>query len=126
MTQHYQAIPIGYGIRQGDIYVISINETGKTTIGNTVVDVEDYTVPNTNGKLVPMGTSKGASHKVNPSSTLLVFNNRYANRNLVGPIIQAKESFYITHDEHAHFLMPGGTYQVMYQMDAATLRAVAD
>jgi hypothetical protein len=36
---------------------------------------------------------------------------------LVGPLVVSKDRFELTHPEHAHFSLPAGTYQVIYQGD---------
>lgn len=44
----------------------------------------------------------------------------------LGPIVEADESWTLTHPEHAHHCFPAGTYLVTYQLDWNTKREVRD
>lgn len=45
---------------------------------------------------------------------------------ILGPVVVAETEFTLTHPEHAHHVLPAGTYQVTYQADYSTGRAVQD
>ena len=47
-------------------------------------------------------------------------------RDLLGPLVVAPRGLVLTHPEHAHHELPSGTYQVTYQVDLTTRRAVID
>lgn len=44
----------------------------------------------------------------------------------IGPIVEADESWTLTHPEHAHHQMPPGCYLTVYQLDRRTMREVRD
>lgn len=44
----------------------------------------------------------------------------------LGPIIVAKKRVIVSHPEHAHIDLPGGCYQIGYQLDARTMQRVRD
>jgi len=132
VAAHYQGIPFGTGIRQGDIYLISVDPTKPmnpylTRVNlSSALTVDDYTQANTTGQLVTGGTSKGASHRVVLTNKVKVFNNSRWINTLLGPLVKADETFMLTHDEHADIRLPQGVYQVVYQLDAKTMRQVQD
>lgn len=43
-----------------------------------------------------------------------------------GPIVVAPNGFTLTHPEHAHHVLPAGTYQVTYQVDVVRQARVQD
>lgn len=44
----------------------------------------------------------------------------------LGPVVVAKDKWTLTHPEHAHHVLPAGTYQVTYQWDEVRMGRVAD
>lgn len=109
-------------VHQGDVYLHRVADdhprgdklgTRQVAVGTTVGsrhivegDVEVFA-----GKKLPPGV------KV-PSWT--------TERDLLGPVVVAKEAFTLTHPEHAHHRLPAGTYQVTYQADYTTRSRVQD
>lgn len=102
----------GPACRQGDIYVWRIKSVpkGATKRGE---------------RQLALGTTKGSRHvaAAGPSLYDLPQAKRHA---LLGPIVKAPERWTIEHPEHAHVSLPAGCYQIGYQLDARTRRAVAD
>lgn len=47
-------------------------------------------------------------------------------RDILGPVVVASESWCLTHPEHAHHQSPAGVDQVLYQLDFSTSRRVVD
>lgn len=45
---------------------------------------------------------------------------------LLGPVVDAHETWTLEHPEHPHHRMPPGRYQVIHQLDRQTMRRVAD
>ena len=112
-------IDIGQFARQGDVYLVKIDSIKflKTT---------------DNRQLAP-GSTLGSRHTVDGSVS--VFVNPYgaqverineAKFRCVGPQIESKDRFTVSHPEHADISLPAGCYQVMFQVDAANQRRVAD
>lgn len=118
-VRHVKAIAIGEHCRQGDIYVERIKAATKGW------------KPSKNRQLAP-GTSQGSRHVVAGDVALTVSGEarpvaRAGNvARLLGPQIVAKGRFKVEHPEHAHLSLPAGTYQVSYQMDWSSQRAVRD
>lgn len=114
--------PVGYHVRQGDLYVQRIKSFNK----------EDYKEVS-NRQLAP-GQSKGSRHTVSDSVTVYepidksMGNAEIVNGGIIikGPIIESKDRFSVMHVEHADMSMPCGTYQIMYQADPQTMRRVQD
>ena len=123
---------VGKGIRQGDVYIIRINDEGPTTlkndfnIGPITVNVDNYTQPATTNQLVS-GVSLGSRHVVtNVGNEVQLLVNPRENNPLVGPVIKAKKPVNVGHPEHAEYIFPAFTYQVIGQMDVKTRERVAD
>ena len=108
---------IGKGYRQGDIYVYRVADDhahGKK-VGS---------------RKLAIGEGEGSNHfaegeiELFEGTTLPKF---LAPGTFMGPVIKAPKGFKNTHPKHAHFHMEqGGTFIVTHQMDARTLRRVAD
>ena len=112
--------PVGYFVRQGDVYATRISE----------FDRESYKLSN-DIQLAP-GTSKGARHtvhdsvKVYRSSQTGDFEENELGLTVFGPIIESSDRFSIMHIEHDDISLPPGIYQISYQVDPVTLRRIID
>jgi hypothetical protein len=121
-------IPIGKGVRQGDIYVINVKTLSKIDLFKKTisVDMSKYTTiakKENAYQLVP-GSTLGSRHFATGNVTLKL--NPTNDSSLVGPLIESDTSFTITHPEHAHVQLPSGTYLVCYQLNALTKQRVKD
>lgn len=119
---------IGKGVRQGDVYLVRVPDSwvhGEPRKGRQIAD----------------GTSIGQRHCIARSSDVTIFEGApdaaermytagYAERVPLGmscgPVVVAKGRLLNTHPEHAHYGLPAGTYQVLYQMDESTRQRVLD
>ena len=115
---------VGSAIQQGDIYLHRLPDDAKT------------------GKLihkgraqVALGSNMGARHVAEGEIEVFEATQLPAGvsapmnveaREIMGPVIKAKEDFSLTHPEHAHFKLPKGMYGVTYQYDPRTMRRVVD
>lgn len=110
-TRYVTAIAVGDHIRQGDVYIVRIADAAHGEI--------------TQDRQIAPGTTLGSRHVVEGAAT--IYARRTTERDpAVGPMIVATETWRLTHPEHAHYVMPAGTYQVRYQVDERTRRAVQD
>ena len=97
-------------VRQGDVLLILANphvKTGKP-LGT---------------RQVAVGATVGARHIAEGPVEVL---SRVGAGPLEGPIVQASGRRCLTHPEHANKSMPAGDYEVLYQLDMRTKRAVVD
>jgi hypothetical protein len=98
---------VGQAARQGDVYITAISEIPsgykKVSVGTEYQLVE--------------GNTQGSRHVVSDTSGMKVYENKSSE--LLGPVLEAKNRFTITHPEHAHFEMQPGLYQVTFQADWA-------
>lgn len=106
---------VGQAARQGDVYIRAIKEIPegykKISVSNSFQIVE--------------GNTQGSRHVLEHSGNVTVYENKSSE--LLGPVLDAKESFCISHPEHAHFKMQPGLYQVTFQQDYAEIeRRVRD
>jgi hypothetical protein len=102
---------VGEWIRQGDVYVIRVDE--KTPKGDPL-----------GTRQVALGTSNGSRH-VADGPRVEVFRAVGASE-FDYCVVTSPEWWALTHPEHAHFELPCGTYLVRHQRDIATRRRVAD
>ncbi len=114
-TRIVKELAIGKGIRQGDVYLIRIDPSHP--IGEVLFTQQ-----------LVVGTVQGSRHiveggKLYASTSWPKGISRTA---ILGPIVRAKKRFTVTHPEHAHFVLPAGTYQCIQQLDARTRKAVQD
>lgn len=126
-VRRIQKMEFGQTVRQGDIYVTKINpnKTQLTLKNDVKVDLNQYISPGLD-QLVP-GNTTGSHHCVAQNQYVKVWNNPQTSSNsLIGPVIEAKETFCITHPKHAHMELPEGTYLVTYQLNALTRQRVKD
>ncbi len=112
-------LPIGEHVRQGDVYLhrMPMPQAMKTKP--------------TGDRQVAVGTTIGARHVV--EGDVKVYREdvgRLANWRddiLLGPVLLVgSEQATLTHPEHAHVVLGEGCWQVSYQLDARTMRAVMD
>lgn len=85
---------------QGDVALVRID---KLPEGKKITELQ----------LAP-GTTKGSRHILADFEGIII---QHSNHPLYGPAFQAKERFTLTHPEHAHYSLPPGCYQVIYQQD---------
>lgn len=122
-TRICRRLDIGTAIHQGDVYLHRVADdhprgeplgTRQVAVGTTVGSrhiIEGDDVEVFAGKALP------PSVKVPAWTT---------ERDLLGPLVVAKEAFTLTHPEHAHHRLPAGTYAVTYQADYTTRSRVQD
>lgn len=105
--------PVGdVALRQGDIYIWRLPALPKGCTQRA-------------DRQLALGQSVGSRHVAEAGPVLYDLPEK-ARHPLLGPVIEAPERFTVTHPEHAHLSLPSGTYQVGYQLDMRTRRAVAD
>lgn len=112
-----EEMKIGQVVRQGDIYV------------ECIAEIEGRGGPIVSRQLAP-GNSKGSRHIVDESPSVTLWESKPdlgdRARFQVGPAIEAKGSFSITHPEHAFCKLPAGNYQVWFQADFARKERAQD
>lgn len=113
---------IGETIRQGDIYLVRIENLSASEL---------KTLKKWGGEQLVRGSQGGARHmavgaKLYESDRQRFRGNGRARTTLLGPIVVADRRLTVTHPEHAHFELPRGHYQVVNQLDPRTMRAVLD
>lgn len=117
------SLDIGEGIHQGDVYIFKVSP--KTPRGDAWGSTQ-----------VAVGNTVGSRH-VACGSRVSVFAGKelpsfvklrdwIESNQVLGPVVVAEEEWVLTHPEHAHHQLPAGTYQVLYQADGRTQRAVTD
>jgi len=109
--RYVQEIKEGQWAHQGDIALIAIPSLPK---GKEIKELQ----------LAP-GTTKGSRHILSDFVGTIV---NHSSQELYGPAFEAKERFTLTHPEHAHYSLPAGCYQVIYQQnnELEELRRVRD
>ena len=112
-------LPIGESTRQGDVYVHRMPMRHK------------FTTKPTGERQVAVGTTIGARHVV--EGDVRVYREdigrmpNWMDDILLGPVLLVgSEQATLTHPEHAHVVLGEGCWQVTYQMDERTRRAVQD
>jgi len=118
-TRVCRRIGIGHAIHQGDVYmhrVLANHPRGKP-LGT---------------RQVAVGTTVGSRHVVEGADVAVFAGKAFQpsqkrkEESLLGPVVVATDTFTLTHPEHAHHVLPAGTYQVTYQWDDTTMGRVAD
>jgi hypothetical protein len=115
-VRRIQSIEIGKVIRQGDIYLHRVDE--KHTRGKKL-----------KSRQLALGNTMGSRHiaespaKVFEGTTLPGWCDQ---RTFLGPLVESKKRFTVTHPEHAHVDVPAGCYQITHQTDARTMERVQD
>lgn len=130
-VRRIQELNIGYGMRQGDLYIIRINDTGHTPIlmgnGQTFMVNLDQYVSKGEYQLAP-GNTTGSRHVITqvdqPHVTML--RNIKEQNPVFGDVIVAKARFTVDHPEHAAHNYPANTYIVGYQLSWKTKMRVND
>lgn len=111
-TRFVREMTIGDHVRQGDVYVIACERT--TARGDLTAD-----------RQVAPGNTLGSRHVA--EGDLTVYARKAGEKDVgFGPVIVARKEWRLTHPEHAHFVFPEGCYQIRYQIDERTRRAVQD
>lgn len=113
---------VGETIRQGDIYLVRISE---------LTEQERKICKPWKGQQLVRGTQGGARHMAEGAKLFESDRQRFTSKartatTLLGPIVIAERRCTITHPEHAHFELPRGHYQTVYQLDPRTMRQVLD
>lgn len=113
---------IGETIRQGDIYLVRIENLSAGEL---------KTLKKWGGQQLVRGSQGGARHMAVGAKLFESDRQRFkrhgrARATLLGPIVVADRRMTVTHPEHAHFELPSGHYQVVNQLDPRTMRAVLD
>ncbi len=112
----------GHYVRQGDVYLYRV--AGDHPRGAAM-----------GSRQVAVGSTVGARHVADGAVEVFAgaspapkfkADRRYDPAVLTGPVVEASETWTLTHPEHAHVRMPAGTYQVHYQADETTRGAVVD
>lgn len=109
-TRTIHRIKIGQHVRQGDLYVIRIDTPPK----KCSVTSERQLAP---------GSTQGSRHVAEGDVTIYRVESRDV---AIGPIVHAPVPWRLAHPEHAHMVLPAGTYQILYQLDERTRQAVRD
>jgi hypothetical protein len=115
-VRHIKSIEIGKVVRQGDIYI------------HRVADEHKHGKESKSRQLA-IGNTQGSRHvaespsKAFDGTTLPTYCDQ---RTFLGPLVQSKKRFTVTHPEHAHVSLPAGCYQITHQTDARTMGRVQD
>lgn len=116
-TRVVSNMKLSQAVRQGDVYLVKIEKdvSGLKPLNGT--------------QLVP-GTTKGSRHCAESPARLFEDDGAeikgIAPTALRGPVVDSPERFEVSHPEHAHISLPGGTYQALYQLDFKAQQRVAD
>ena len=110
-----RSIPIGRGVRQGDIYIWRVEDDhprGSLLASNQLA----------------VGESTGSRHMAEGAECYegVKVPEWVDNSIPLGPVVVAKTTWKNTHIEHADYELPEGTYQVCHQLDVRTMRRVQD
>lgn len=111
-----ERIDVGCVVRQGDIYIHAVEP--KHPHGKKSKSCQ-----------LALGETMGSRHIAESpavcylGTTLPEWCDR---RTFLGPLVNSKGRFVITHPEHAHVSLPPGEYQITHQMDARTMARVQD
>lgn len=126
-TRFVESLNLEQYVRQGDIYLIKINE------------LPDGCKPIANRQLAP-GTTQGSRHIAGDQSTVYshprqgeievvrkdIDGATVVGARCIGPVIVQESFDSVEHPQHAHMSMPPGIYQVFGQVDPNTLKRVQD
>lgn len=122
-TRVCRRIEPGVRVHQGDIYVHRV--------------ADDYPRAELWGsRQVAVGSTIGQRHvaegpvevfhSAGPADSLLTSFNEQQRQACTGPVVVATDTWTLTHPEHAHHVLPAGTYVVTYQWSEALQRRVED
>lgn len=115
-VRRIQAIAIGKIVRQGDIYIHAVDQAharGKRLMSRQLA----------------LGNTMGSRHIAEAPAKLFegtMLPSWCDRRTFLGPLVESKKRFTVTHPEHAHVDLPAGCYQITHQMDARTMERVQD
>lgn len=113
-----KTMKVGQAVRQGDIYLVKVQK--ELTKQNYPLNVR---------QLVP-GNTLGSRHCAEAPAQLFESDNTpipgIAATALRGPIVVSPDQFTVSHPDHAHVSLPGGTYQVLFQLDFLMQQRVQD
>ena len=116
-----ESMAISAWARQGDVYLTRIENFDRTGFEKTA------------NRQIAEGSTKGSRHTVD--ETVTVWKNKTENKTpahngvgflSLGPVIESKDRFHLSHPEHADLSFPGGCYQVSFQTDGQTMARVLD
>lgn len=121
-TRFIEKIKLGEYGRQGDIYLVSIDDFDKNL----------YTLRTNGDRQLTPGNTQGSRHLVDEG--VEIWDLKTPSRPvktprgymLKGAVIRSKDFFAQPHPEHADFNYHGGTYQVCHQVDLRTMKRVID
>jgi hypothetical protein len=116
---------IGKGIRQGDLYIIRINDVGPTKIKGLEEAVNPANCTSLGGDQLAMGTTMGSRHTIREGQASFWTDPRNANP-VFGGCVKSAGRWDLEHPEHDDWNMPEGTYGVFYQLDWQTKQRVRD
>ena len=116
---------IGKGIRQGDLYVIRINPTGKTKIKGLAEPIDADLCTMLGSDQLVDGSTTGSRHTIREGQASF-YRDPTGSNPVFGGIVRAKGQWDLEHPEHAHWSMPEGCYGIFYQLDWATKQRVRD
>lgn len=110
-------LAIGKHVRQGDIYICRVAD-------------DHARGEETRDRQLAQGESRGSRHIAEAPAKVFAGTTAPANalnsRVFLGPCITSESDFMISHPEHANVILTAGTYQIVHQMDAMTLKRVED
>jgi len=110
-TRVVRKIEAGQFVRQGDVYAVRIK-----AIPSGLKETQER-------QLAP-GNTQGSRHVLAGQVKVWARDN---GDSLTGPVFEVLgKSATLTHPEHAHIDLPTGCYEVRFQEDLSTKRAVAD
>jgi hypothetical protein len=114
-TRVVKDIPIGKGIRQGDVYLKRVEKIPP-----------EYSVHTMDLKIAK-GDTKGSRHILEDTKGLRVY-RKSSPGPLEGPAFTSVTDIHLTHPEHPSFCLAAGTYLSYYQRDMSLeeIRAVRD
>lgn len=115
-TRVVHRIDVGQIVRQGDVYI------------HRVEDGYPHGKKRKSRKLA-IGVSAGSRHIAESPSEVYEGTDtpQWCGRGtFLGPLVESESRWVVSHPEHAHISLPGGSYQITHQMDARTLKRVQD
>lgn len=120
-----QTCAIGKGIRQGDIYVIRVNDSGPTQIEGFQTEVDPSKCISLGGNQLAIGNTMGSRHTIDNKQAKF-FTDPTSETQTFGGIVKSETRWCLSHPEHDHWDMPEGTYAIFYQLDWSTQQRVRD
>lgn len=134
-VRNHAKMKVGEVAMQGDVYITKIKSVPEAWSTETTHE----------SRQVALGTTEGSRHCAEGDVQVLWPASREAALEAIdklipgftdklgagaspciGPVVVAKDSWCLSHPEHAHHELPAGTYLVTYQLDRQTMRQVKD